>query len=114
MRSRLKSVLALALGASLALTVGGAGAQAPDAGPDTPASAAASVAAAAADAVRQAVTPAPSRSTAGPAENRPTTPSGPRLSPGTPIPPAELEVLVDGLVRGAMSDHHIAGVAVSV
>jgi CubicO group peptidase (beta-lactamase class C family) len=41
-------------------------------------------------------------------------PTGPRLTPGTPIPPAELEALVDGVVRQAMTRDHIAGLAVSV
>jgi len=39
---------------------------------------------------------------------------GARLAPGTPIPPAELEAFVDGVVRQAMASDHIAGVAVSV
>ena len=37
-----------------------------------------------------------------------------RLSPGTPIPAEQLEVLVDGVVRQAMANDHIAGVSVSV
>src|SRR5580698_3504360 len=40
--------------------------------------------------------------------------SGARLAPGTPIPPAELEAFVDGVVRQAMTTDHIAGAAVSV
>ena len=40
--------------------------------------------------------------------------SGARLAPGTPIPPAELEAFVDGVVRQTMATRHIAGVAVSV
>ena len=40
--------------------------------------------------------------------------SGARLAPGTPIPPAELEAFVDGVVRQAMTSRHIAGAAVSV
>jgi CubicO group peptidase (beta-lactamase class C family) len=40
--------------------------------------------------------------------------SGPRLAPGAPIPPAELEAFVDGVVLQAMAHDHIAGVAVSV
>jgi CubicO group peptidase (beta-lactamase class C family) len=40
--------------------------------------------------------------------------NGARLAPGTPMPPAELEAFVDGVVRQAMTAHHIAGVAVSV
>jgi CubicO group peptidase (beta-lactamase class C family) len=42
------------------------------------------------------------------------TPPGARLAPGAPIPPAELEAFVDGVVREAMTSRHIAGVAVSV
>ena len=41
-------------------------------------------------------------------------PTGPLLAPGAPIPPAELEALVDGVVRQAMTRDHIAGLAVSV
>ena len=37
-----------------------------------------------------------------------------RLTRGTPIPPAELEAFVDGLVREAMAADHIAGVTVAV
>jgi CubicO group peptidase (beta-lactamase class C family) len=40
--------------------------------------------------------------------------NGARLAPGTPIPPVELEALVDGVVREAMATSHIAGAAVSV
>jgi CubicO group peptidase (beta-lactamase class C family) len=36
------------------------------------------------------------------------------LQPGSPIPPAELEAFVDGVVREAMATGHIAGAAVSV
>jgi CubicO group peptidase (beta-lactamase class C family) len=39
---------------------------------------------------------------------------GARLSAGQPIPPAELESYVDGVVKGAMDRAHIAGVTVSV
>lgn len=51
-----------------------------------------------------------------PAETEPPTPREPgaRLAPGQPIPPAELESFVDGLVKGAMQRDHIAGVTVSV
>jgi len=111
MRSRLKSILSLALGASLALIVGVAGAQAPDLSTDASASSAVSAPSAAADAVSHAITPEVRQ--AAPAEVRPATP-GPRLTAGTPIPPAELEVLVDGLVRESMAASHIAGVEVSV
>jgi CubicO group peptidase (beta-lactamase class C family) len=43
----------------------------------------------------------------------PPAPTG-RLPAGTPIPPAELEALVDGAVREAMAADHIPGVTVSV
>ncbi len=56
-----------------------------------------------------------------PAETRPPPPARPaappakaRLQPGTPIPPAELEALVDGAVRQAMAERHIAGATVAV
>jgi len=52
-----------------------------------------------------APTPSPSASTA---------PTGARLAPSDAIPPAELEAFVDGAVRQAMADDHIAGVTVSV
>jgi CubicO group peptidase (beta-lactamase class C family) len=39
---------------------------------------------------------------------------GARLAPGVPIPPAELEAFVDGVVAEAMGRDHIAGVTVSV
>ncbi|MDB5474604.1 MAG: beta-lactamase class [Phenylobacterium sp.] len=39
---------------------------------------------------------------------------GARLGPGQPLPPAELEAFVDGVVRDAMQREHIAGVTVSV
>jgi CubicO group peptidase (beta-lactamase class C family) len=39
---------------------------------------------------------------------------GPRLAPGVPIPPGELEPFVDGVVRAMMARDHIAGVTVSV
>jgi len=38
----------------------------------------------------------------------------PKLAPGQPIPPLELEALVDGVVRQGMGDNHIAGVTVSI
>jgi CubicO group peptidase (beta-lactamase class C family) len=44
----------------------------------------------------------------------PATPSGARLAPGAPLPPAELEAFVDGVVKEAMARDHIAGAAVSV
>jgi CubicO group peptidase (beta-lactamase class C family) len=39
---------------------------------------------------------------------------GARLSPGDPLPPAELEAFVDGMVRDAMAREHIAGVTIAV
>lgn len=44
----------------------------------------------------------------------PTTAAGARLAAGEPLPPAELEAFVDGVVRDAMEREHIAGVTVSV
>src|SRR5690606_7746520 len=38
----------------------------------------------------------------------------PRLAPDEPIPPAELEAFVDGIVASAMAEHRLVGVAVSV
>ncbi len=52
------------------------------------------------------------REAAAPTNTQPA--NGPRLQPGTPIPPAELEAFVDGVVREAMTTGHIAGAAVSV
>jgi CubicO group peptidase (beta-lactamase class C family) len=49
-----------------------------------------------------------------PAPAPPPPPAKARLEPGTPIPPAELEALVDGAVRQAMAERHIAGAAVAV
>ena len=39
---------------------------------------------------------------------------GARLAPGQPLPPAELEAFVDGVVKDAMAREHIAGVTVSI
>ncbi|HEY8574390.1 serine hydrolase domain-containing protein [Phenylobacterium sp.] len=44
----------------------------------------------------------------------PTTVAGARLTSGQPLPPAELEAFVDGMVRDAMAREHVAGVTVSV
>ena len=41
-------------------------------------------------------------------------PAGARLSPGQPIPPAELEAFVDGVAAQAMAQKHIGGAAVTV
>lgn len=49
-----------------------------------------------------------------PAIQSPAPGAAPRLQPGEPLPPAELEAFVDGVVRQAMADDHIAGAAVSV
>lgn len=51
---------------------------------------------------------------AAPAEPQRSTTIAPRLSAAQSIPPAELEALVDGLVRDAMIRDHIAGLTVSV
>ena len=40
--------------------------------------------------------------------------SGVKLAAGQPLPPAELDAFVDGLVRDAMAREHIAGVTVAV
>ena len=40
--------------------------------------------------------------------------AGARLAPGQPLPPAELETFIDGVVKDAMGREHIAGVTVSV
>lgn len=53
---------------------------------------------------------APATQTAAVDALRPT----PKLAPGQPIPVAELEALVDGVVRQGMNDLHIAGVTVSI
>ena len=55
-----------------------------------------------------AAAPAPSSPVAPPAV------SGARLQPGQPMPPAELEAFVDGLVKDAMAREHIAGAAISI
>jgi CubicO group peptidase (beta-lactamase class C family) len=57
-------------------------------------------------------------SPSGPVQAPPAPPPPPpakaRLEPGTPIPPAELEALVDGAVRQAMAGSHVAGATVAV
>jgi CubicO group peptidase (beta-lactamase class C family) len=88
MRRRLKAAAVLVLSAGLALAASGGLAQAPNL------------------ADVSAATPS--------APPRPSTTADARLSPGAPIPPAELEALVDGLVRDAIAEEHVAGVAVSV
>jgi CubicO group peptidase (beta-lactamase class C family) len=107
------AALVLALGA--ALLAGRSPAQAPDTSALSPSAAALNPSAAA-----EAALPAPAETTPSRAAPiPPPTPAAPaapepRLSAGTPIPPAELEALVDGLVRQSMANDHIAGVAVSV
>jgi CubicO group peptidase (beta-lactamase class C family) len=67
----------------------------------------------AAPASTPAAVPAPEPPVA-PASPPPADSPGARLSPATPLPPAELEAFVDGMVRGAMAREHIAGVTVAV
>lgn len=109
MRQRLKSALALVLSVGVALFAGQGAAQAPDVN-DAASAAPPAASAAAADEPAPRAAPPPARAAPISAPPAP----GPRLAPGTPIPPAELEVLVDGLVRQAMTADHIAGVEVSV
>lgn len=40
--------------------------------------------------------------------------AAPRLMPGEPIPPAELEAFVDGVVAASMAEHRIVGATVAV
>ena len=111
MRQRFKSALVLALGAGMALAAGRGVALAQDASDASPAS---SVPAAAAEAAAPRAAAVVNRAVnVHPAAQAPARP-GARLTPGTPIPPTELEVLVDGVVRESMAANHIAGVAVSV
>ena len=58
--------------------------------------------------------PASTAPAAAPVAPAPQPLAGARLPAGVPVPPAELEAFVDGLVREAMAGDHIAGVAVSV
>ncbi len=44
----------------------------------------------------------------------PPPPATARLKPSEPIPPAELEAFLDGVIRQAMTDDHIPGVTLSV
>ena len=57
---------------------------------------------------------APTVSSAKPAAPAAPAQTGARLGPGQPLPPAELEAFVDGLVKDAMQRDHIAGVTLSV
>ncbi|MFD3262645.1 serine hydrolase domain-containing protein [Phenylobacterium ferrooxidans] len=61
-----------------------------------------------------AATAAPTSSLTTIAPAAPLAASGARLAPGQPLPPAELEAYVDGVVKDAMDREHIAGVTVSV
>jgi CubicO group peptidase (beta-lactamase class C family) len=67
--------------------------------------------------VRTAAAPVPGPAVAGAppmvAGAAPANP-GARLAPGQPLPVAELEAFVDGVVKDAMAREHIAGVTVSV
>ena len=58
--------------------------------------------------------PEPAAPPPAPAPPPPPPPAKARLQPGAPIPPAELEALVDGAVRQAMLERHIAGATVAV
>ena len=102
---QLKVMLAAAiLSAGLALSANPGGAQPPETAPASDAQ----------SAIPAAATPAPGPRTAVAQPAAAPAAPGPRLGPKTPIPPAELEALVDGLVRESMASNHIAGVAVSV
>jgi CubicO group peptidase (beta-lactamase class C family) len=117
MRHLMKTALVLALSACGALTAIPGAAQSPlpavpapaAAPPPAPATVAAPIphhhhaAAPAAPAVVAPTAPPPAQGLV-----------GARLAPGTAIPADQLEVLVDGVVRQAMANDHIAGVAVSV
>lgn len=59
----------------------------------------------------RAAAPPASLTTAAPV---PPAPSGARLIPGQPIPAAELEAFVDGVMREAMARDHIAGATVAI
>jgi CubicO group peptidase (beta-lactamase class C family) len=105
MRRMLKAGLKTLLAAVLVvgnLSATGSGAQAQDA-----TSSAQSAAPATAAPMRASSQAAPAPQTAAPA-------TGARLRAGEPIPQAELEAYVDGVVRQAMAADHIAGVTVSV
>jgi len=60
------------------------------------------------DAATQAASVAPAPE--GPTAPRP----GGRLSPGQPIPPAELEAFVDGVIRDGMATDHVSGATVAI
>ena len=65
------------------------------------------------DLVQAAHTTAPQAAPQAPSTQTPAI-TGARLRAGEAVPPAELEAYVDGVVRQAMADDHIAGVTVSV
>ena len=120
MRPMLKALTVLTLGAVLTFAVGGAAQVPPVAAPAPPPAApvptapAVPVAAAQPAAAKPAPKPHPAVQPAPVAVAAPPQVAGARLAPGTPIPPAELEAFVDGVVADAMAAHHIAGVSVSV
>jgi CubicO group peptidase (beta-lactamase class C family) len=64
----------------------------------------------------QAETPTPAQAAAAPPAPTPVAPPAPgaRLNPGQPLPPAELEAFVDGVMQDAMARDHIAGATVAV
>ena len=111
MRLFAKSAVAAACGAGLLFAASGDRAQTAGSAAPPPVSAAAQAAPPEpAHAAVRAPAPRPAAPEAAAAPAQP----GARLAPGTPIPPAELEALVDGVVREAMAQDHIAGVAVAV
>jgi CubicO group peptidase (beta-lactamase class C family) len=123
------TVLTLAMGACL-LLVGPGRPRAQEADASDTASSAPAAPAPPAQPVRrpqpapEAAAPAPAEAPAASPEARPSQPPAParpppppakaRLQPGTPIPPAELEALVDGAVGQAMAERHVAGATVAV
>ena len=127
MRSLLQAALTAALAAGLAL--GAASSLAQDAAPAASPPPSASTLTASQppapipySALNRAAKPTPAKRVAAKPATAPT-PSAPppvavrpgaRLTPDTPIPPAELEAFVDGAVRQAMASDHIAGLTVSV
>ena len=62
----------------------------------------------------EAPAPAPSEPAQAAAPAPPPPPAKGRLDAGAPIPPAELEALVDGAVAQAMAEKHVPGATVSV
>ena len=108
MRPMLKVFMVLALSAGLAAE---GVAQVPTALATKPKPATAASSAAPLAAAHPAPTPAkPKPAQPAPIAPPPAQASGARLAPGTPIPPAELEAFVDGVVRQAMTTSHICEV----